>query len=223
MIPTPPNEKGLKTHYDTHDVFVLQTYGAKRWRIYDLPVRLPLTDHPYVADVSNDPGEPSAEFTMNSGDLLYLPRGYLHDAVSLEASSLHLTIGIKPVTWASVIFDAVQAVIDRDLRMRESSPPGFAFDPSLQRQSEARLSEIIASVCDQIKPGAAIISEAGNRAVLARYPSLEGHLLDLESEVPRCTRHQSSAACGYSMVLYSRQGFRLLEFPRKSSPHAGRC
>ena len=178
---TPQNEKGLKTHYDTHDVFVLQTYGAKRWRIYDSPIKLPLLDRPYVADASKYPGEPSAELNLSSGDLLYIPRGYLHDAVSLEASSLHLTIGIKPVTWASVILDSVQAVIDQDPRMRESLPPGFASDVSLQKQSEAKLNELVASVVDQIVPGAAI-SEAGNRALLARYPSLEGHLLDLESE-----------------------------------------
>lgn len=178
---TPPNERGLKTHYDTHDVFVLQTHGAKRWRIYHSPIRLPLFDARYIADVSRDPGEPRVDITLNSGDLIYIPRGYLHDAVSLESNSLHLTIGIKPVTWASVILDAVQAVIDQDSRIRESLPLGFVLDETLQKQSEARLSELIASVCGQIKPDAAI-SEAKNRALLARYPSLEGHLLDLESE-----------------------------------------
>jgi ribosomal protein L16 Arg81 hydroxylase len=176
---TPPNERGLKTHYDTHDVFVLQTYGAKRWRIYHSPIRLPLLDRPYTADASKGPRDPKVEITLNSGDLLYIPRGYLHDAASLDSSSLHLTIGIKPVTWASVILDAVQSVIDQDLRMRESLPPGFALDETLRRKSEAKLNELITSVCDQIKPSAAI-SEASNRALLARYPSLEGHLLDLE-------------------------------------------
>jgi hypothetical protein len=58
-------------------------------------------------------------------------------------------------------------------------PPGFALDETLRRKSEAKLNELIISVCDQIKPSAAI-SEASNRALLARYPSLEGHLLDLE-------------------------------------------
>lgn len=178
---TPPNEKGLKTHYDTHDVFVLQTYGAKRWRIYDSPVKLPLPNQPYVADAGKHPGEPSAELVLNSGDLLYIPRGFLHDAQSLETSSLHLTIGIKPVTWASVISGAVQEVIDRDARFRESLPPGFASDVSLQAQSKAKLKELVACAFDLIKPDAAI-SEAGNRALMARYPSLEGHLLDLEFE-----------------------------------------
>lgn len=178
---TPPNERGLKTHYDTHDVFVLQTYGAKRWRIYHSPITLPLLDDRYIADMSADPGEPRLEITLNSGDLLYIPRGYLHDAASLDSSSLHLTIGIKPVTWASVILEAIQAVIDQDSRMRESLPPGFVFDKTLQRQSEARLSELISFISSQIKPAEAI-HDAKNRALLARYPSLEGHLLDLEAE-----------------------------------------
>ena len=30
---TPAHEKGLKTHYDAHDVFVLQAEGSKHWRI----------------------------------------------------------------------------------------------------------------------------------------------------------------------------------------------
>jgi ribosomal protein L16 Arg81 hydroxylase len=198
---TPPNERGLKTHYDTHDVFVLQTHGAKRWRIYDSPIRLPLFDDQYVADVSKDPGEPAVELDLNSGDLLYIPRGYLHDAVSLESSSLHLTIGIKPVSWASVIIEAVQAVIDQDSKMRESLPPGFAQDETLQRQSESRLSELMASVCSQIKPDVTI-DEARNRALLARYPSLEGHLLDLESEplVNQDTRVRRRADLQWSLT-----------------------
>jgi hypothetical protein len=43
------------------------------------------------------------------------------------------------------------------------------------------LSDIITSVFDQIRPEAAI-DDAKNRALPARYPSLEGHLLDLEAE-----------------------------------------
>src|SRR5262245_7492384 len=39
---TPPNAQGFKTHYDTHDVFVLQVSGSKRWTLNESPVELPL-------------------------------------------------------------------------------------------------------------------------------------------------------------------------------------
>jgi ribosomal protein L16 Arg81 hydroxylase len=178
---TPPNARGLQTHYDTHDVFVLQTHGAKRWRIYHPSVELPLLQEPYNAAKGKDPGEPLVDTTLNSGELIYIPRGYLHDALSLESTSLHLTVGIKPVTWATVILSAIQSVINQDSRLRESLPPGFAADERLRKESEARLSEIITSIFDQIRPEAAI-DDARNGALLARYPSLEGHLLDLEAE-----------------------------------------
>jgi hypothetical protein len=94
---------------------------------------------------------------------------------------LHLTIGIKPVTWSSVLLDAVRWATDRDPRLRESLPPGFTVNAELRKQSETRLSELFASVFSEIEPKAAI-DEAMNRALLAAYPSLERHLLDLEDE-----------------------------------------
>ena len=39
---TPPEAQGFAPHWDTHDVFVLQVSGAKRWTIYDTKVSLPL-------------------------------------------------------------------------------------------------------------------------------------------------------------------------------------
>ena len=52
------------------------------------------------------------EVTLSPGDLMYLPRGYPHDAASADGASLHLTIGMLPITWASVLIRAAQSVID---------------------------------------------------------------------------------------------------------------
>ena len=39
---SPPNAQGFKTHFDSHDVFVLQVAGSKVWTIYDTLIELPL-------------------------------------------------------------------------------------------------------------------------------------------------------------------------------------
>ncbi|MCL4675526.1 MAG: hypothetical protein KJZ59_05775, partial [Pararhodobacter sp.] len=39
---TPDNAQGFRTHYDSHDVIVLQTHGSKTWNIYESPLELPL-------------------------------------------------------------------------------------------------------------------------------------------------------------------------------------
>ena len=41
---TPPNAQGFKTHYDSHDVFILQIHGKKKWRFYNTPIKLPLKE-----------------------------------------------------------------------------------------------------------------------------------------------------------------------------------
>ena len=178
---TPPGERALPIHYDTHDVFVLQTHGSKRWRIYDSPFPLPLPEHPYRARPNSDPGEPLSELTLEPGDIIYIPRGYLHDAASLESTSLHLTVGIKPITWSSVLHETIRWVTERDPVWRESLPPGFAMNERLRNECETRLGELLASVGNQIERKSAI-EDAMNKALLAAYPSLEQHLLDLEDE-----------------------------------------
>ena len=39
---SPPNAQGFGTHFDSHDVFVLQVAGSKLWTLYDTVVELPL-------------------------------------------------------------------------------------------------------------------------------------------------------------------------------------
>jgi acyl-CoA dehydrogenase len=36
---------------------------------------------------------------MKPGDVLYMPRGFYHEAATLAGHSLHLTIGLYPATW----------------------------------------------------------------------------------------------------------------------------
>ena len=44
---TPRDSQGLPVHHDTHDVFVLQIAGEKRWLVYEPVLELPLKDQRY--------------------------------------------------------------------------------------------------------------------------------------------------------------------------------
>jgi ribosomal protein L16 Arg81 hydroxylase len=174
---TPPHSQGLKTHYDTHDVFVLQVSGTKRWRLYDAPVTLPLPGQVPVNDPSASK-DASEEFELQAGELIYLPRGWRHDASTGDSVSLHLTIGVYPVTWAAVFLHAVEAAIEKDSRFRESLPIGFAGNRDEEGKAEARLGELVDVLRDMMDP-AELIGSAAKAALLGRQPALDGHLLDL--------------------------------------------
>ncbi|PWE18751.1 hypothetical protein DDZ18_03930 [Marinicauda salina] len=123
---TPATAQGFQTHYDNHDVFVLQLEGTKRWRLYDSPAGVPFRGERFTPG-QFAAGEPTAEFTLAPGDLLYIPRGLMHDAVSEAAGpSLHVTTGVLVKTWADFLLEAISEASLRTPGLRRSLPPGFA-------------------------------------------------------------------------------------------------
>ncbi len=85
--------KAFKPHWDNHDVIVVQVYGSKRWRSFGVPDPPPMRKHREGDPV---PARVEWEGMLHAGDLLYLPRGEVHEAELETADSVHLTIGIKP-------------------------------------------------------------------------------------------------------------------------------
>jgi cupin superfamily protein len=108
---TPRDSQGLPVHHDTHDVFVLQLAGEKRWLVYEPAWELPLKEQRYSPELGA-PGEPLHDVVLRQGDTLYLPRGWLHEAVTSATDSLHLTVGVNVYTWADAVRAALTACED---------------------------------------------------------------------------------------------------------------
>lgn len=173
---SPPHQQGLSTHYDTHDVFVLQIWGAKHWCLHEGGFGLPLSQHPYQR--SDKPGAVVDEFDLRQGDLLYIPRGCVHTASSSTTASLHLTIGIHPIVWATVLAGVLQAAVKSDQSFRESLPLGFQREEKARRAAIAKLKELLERLPSRVDPPA-VIDDAAEAARRGVPPSLEGHLADL--------------------------------------------
>ena len=119
---TPRHSQGLPVHHDTHDVFVLQVSGRKRWLVSDPVWELPLKHQRYERAMGA-PGETVLDVVLEAGDTLYLPRGWMHEALTSDEDSLHLTVGVNVVPW----LDAVQAAVARaedDVAFRRGVPGG---------------------------------------------------------------------------------------------------
>jgi lysine-specific demethylase/histidyl-hydroxylase NO66 len=134
---TPRGSQGFAVHHDTHDVLVLQVAGEKRWLLYDPLLELPLKHQRYSKSLGNE-GEPTDDLVLQAGDTLYLPRGWLHQAETSEADSLHLTIGINAYTW----LDAARAALgplEHDAELRRGVDGGVSEADELAERLRARL------------------------------------------------------------------------------------
>jgi hypothetical protein len=164
---TPRGSQGFAVHHDTHDVFVLQVAGEKHWRVYDPLWDLPLKHQRYSKSLGEH-GPPVLELTLRAGDTLYLPRGWLHDALTSETDSLHLTVGVNIHTWA----EALRAALDEceeEVEFRRSVPAdGEAEDDLLSRLAARLTPEEVAR-------------RARARFVNSRRPILDGQLAEMRS------------------------------------------
>jgi hypothetical protein len=149
---TPPDAQGFKPHWDTHDVFVLQISGSKRWMIYETRFRLPLRGQKFDPKKDPPPSAPIEEFELRAGDLLYIPRGVMHAARATAEPSLHVTAGLMAFTWADFFLQGVAEAALADESLRENLPLGFAraeFPPAerarLVREKAGRLGDRLAS------------------------------------------------------------------------------
>ncbi len=99
--------QAFSTHFDLHDVFVLQTEGEKLWHVYSARADHPVSPVPPGDEAERwliaSRGEVLFEVTMKPGDVLYLPRGQYHDAITGAGASLHATCFVEPATGLSLL------------------------------------------------------------------------------------------------------------------------
>jgi ribosomal protein L16 Arg81 hydroxylase len=132
---TPADTPGFAPHYDTHEVFVLQVAGSKRWRVFRPPLELPHHTQPFTP--KGYIPRPLLELELKQGDLLYLPRGYVHAAHTSQVHSAHVTIGINVYTWVDLISELI-ARSKEFYQYRTGLPPGFGRREEMKKMLKER-------------------------------------------------------------------------------------
>jgi ribosomal protein L16 Arg81 hydroxylase len=174
---TPPGNQGAKVHYDTHDVFVLQIKGSKRWTIYGTPVELPLKDQDFDP-AQHDPGERTREFELCAGDAAYIPRGWAHEARSTETVSLHITVGVLAYTWTDFLLECVADACLKDPTFRKSLPLGFARNGLPKQKARDSFDRLLRRLSERAEPKE-ILDRFADEFLSSCPPPLRGQMAQL--------------------------------------------
>lgn len=129
------------THFDYHDVVVIQTGGTKVWNLYenraDNPVEALVDDANTRRWFEQTRGPLMTQVTMQAGDVLYLPRGWYHDALATDGPSLHVTFAITPLHGRDLL---------KLLDIEASKDPAYrAYAPPASDDGGAALAEHLAA------------------------------------------------------------------------------
>ncbi|KAF5302388.1 hypothetical protein FQA39_LY10427 [Lamprigera yunnana] len=165
---TPPGSQGFAPHYDDIEAFILQLEGRKHWRLY-----APLTSSEVLPRHSSKNFERNEidgktlvrELTLEAGDLLYFPRGTIHEGFTDDdAHSLHVTVSVYQKTayvdlMEHVLKYTLQAAVSNDVEFREGLPiqylqhTGFAHNKSnstIRSDIKAKVKKLFTKMIDHI-------------------------------------------------------------------------
>ncbi|XP_028295391.1 ribosomal oxygenase 1 isoform X2 [Gouania willdenowi] len=126
---TPAQTQGFAPHYDDIEAFIVQLEGKKHWRVYNPRSEdevLPVLSSPNFKQA--DIGKPILDVVLEAGDLLYFPRGFIHQGNCLpDAHSLHITISsYQKNSWGDLLHKLVPAAleiaIEEDVDFRRGLP-----------------------------------------------------------------------------------------------------
>ena len=123
-----PSQQGFNTHFDTHEVFILQIDGTKEWFVFEDTFK-----YPYRGESHKSHTPPNADHyihcILKPGDLLYIPRGHWHYAIAQEQPSLHVTFGIRGYTGRDAIDWIFENFVQTKLQEEEALRQIFPLMP----------------------------------------------------------------------------------------------
>jgi hypothetical protein len=122
---------GSAARWNDHDTFILQIAGREKWNVY-----ADNRPYPIGPDGHEPPGRPEWSGTVEEGDVLYIPRGWWHEAHSLEEPCLHLTVGVRNRTGLNYLEWLTRRLAASELFRRDL--PRFA-EREARREHFARL------------------------------------------------------------------------------------
>ena len=126
---------------------VLQLVGSKEWKVYEtVPIPYPYPGEEVGKDGNPIPqqvldGRLCIDATLQPGDVLYMPRGFVHQARSpTNALSFHITIALATHDWslAGIISSETTRIMKQMVNFRPSILPVFDKE-SLQKQVDTAL------------------------------------------------------------------------------------
>lgn len=207
---TPPRSQGFLPHSDDHDVFILQLEGMKTWRIYAPLIELPTGDIPQES-IQRSLRAPATTCVLDVGDMLYIPRGWIHQCATSKQASLHLTVGVHVYRWLDFAQQALILAAEKNVAFRKAIPANLLNERRDARALRGRWNELLALLSE---------SDAGEAmgGVAARFidsgqPPLDGLFARTRQTEGLTLNSLVARRAGMKCLVTMQEGVASIRFP----------
>ena len=154
---------GVGAHVDQYDVFLLQGLGQRHWAISTDP-DAPKDFRPDVELKQLVHFEPTHEWLLEPGDMLYLPPGVPHDGVAFGGPCMTFSIGMRAPSQAELTGDLADYLAERLDESQRYADPDLAPARALGEIDADALARLRATL-----PFAAALDEDSLRDWFGRF------------------------------------------------------
>jgi 50S ribosomal protein L16 3-hydroxylase len=172
MVSYAADEGGVGPHFDQYDVFLIQGLGRRRWQVSaqcdSSTVLLPHDDLRLLADF-----KVTAEWTLEPGDILYVPPGVAHNGVAVGDDCMTYSIGFRAPSRSELIAHWTDDVLGR---LQDDDRYG---DPDLTAQANpgeivpAAIARLQAMMTERLVDRDAFARWFGEYNSARKYPDLD--------------------------------------------------
>ena len=121
---------------------------------------------------------PLQALELSQGDLLYIPRGYTHEAMTQSHDlSAHITVGVLAYNWSDLFQEAIKQICESNHTFRKSLPIGFATRGLSWTSNKRQINKLI-SLLSSSGVWENSLDSLIDHFVSSREPIMHGHLSD---------------------------------------------
>ncbi|MEO7072151.1 MAG: cupin domain-containing protein [Rhodanobacter sp.] len=145
MVSYAETDGGVGAHVDQYDVFLLQGIGQRHWAISTDP-DAPRAFRPDIELKQLAQFEPTHEWLLEPGDMLYLPPGVPHDGTAVGGPCMTLSVGMRAPSRAELTGDLADHIAERlsdELRYVDPDLKPATRSGEIDRASLARLRQAL--------------------------------------------------------------------------------
>ena len=163
---------GVGPHFDQYDVFLVQGLGRRRWRLGGrCDERTELLPHDDLRLLASF--EPTDEWVLEPGDILYVPPRIAHDGIAVGDDCMTYSIGFRAPSRRELIADwseALLADLDDDDRYADPDLPPQENPGEITAQALSRLHGM---VTERLLDRDAFARWFARSATSPKYPDLD--------------------------------------------------
>ena len=163
---------GVGPHFDQYDVFLVQGLGTRRWQIGalcdDNTELLPHDDLRLLANF-----EPTEEWLLEPGDMLYVPPRFAHNGVAVGDDCMTYSVGFRAPSRSELIAHYVDDVLSDLSDDDRYADAGLAAQPNPGEITGAALARLHGMVMEKLADPAAFARWFGEYNSTPKYPDID--------------------------------------------------